>query len=323
MKRGPDYRRALLLLLLLVFVAILFARVRDFRQSWAPPEPPPPAPAAPLVLLVGDLAGAAGPVDIRLHPPIDLDGMTRRQVYEVRSQAVAEHPELVRDYHPSGAVFGSISSGAPWWGIEGQFLDGPGHDSIAGPSEEARFVLNPFLLAGVDIFEASIWGGFRWDRDALAENPAAEAELILTPPPTDLTWWPEQSRGEVVYDVTALVDSVSPFAIPPPALPLEGTNLHTLNARDLGFDYLHLDLDASEHITQDHHTPDPTLIRDFLHRGSSCGHEGGCNNGSPYQREIDDIRIEQLPARLVVKLWHERPDSTAEEADFVFVVRFE
>lgn len=316
-------RTLLLLLLLLVFVALLFVRVREFRQSWTPHVDPPLAPTDPPELLVGTLAAAPGPVIIDLHPPSDLDGMTRWQVYEVRRQAVAEHPDLARNYSPSGAVYGSISSGAPWWGTVGQFLHGPGPDSTEGPSEEARYVVNPYLLVGVDIFEASRWGGFRWDHDALAELPSAGAELILTIPPTALTWWPAESRAEVVYDATTLVDSVSPFAIPPPALPLDGTHIDPQNARDLGLNFLYLYLEASEHVTQAHRTPEPVLIRSFLHRGGSCRYPGGCNNGSPYQRQLDDLRIEQLPARLVVKLWQEAPESAGDAADFEFVVRFE
>lgn len=64
-------------------------------------------------------------------------------------------------------------------------------------------------------------------------------------------------------------------------------------------------------------------IRSFVHRGGSCGYPGGCNNGSPYQAELDHILVEELPARMVLKLWRLLPEGVGTPAELEFVIRLE
>ena len=323
MTRRPAPRRALLLLLLLVLLGVLYVQVRDARQRWIPGNELVPEGYSPPVLRIGASAVVEGPVEIALHEPVDFDGFTREAVLALRSENVAKHPSLVSGYEPHRNVYGRIVDGMPWWGLVGQFRYGPGPRSTEGASEESRFVLNPFLLVGAELFGASRWGGFRWDEDAIAAAGVPDEELPLAVEPTSLTWWPDQSRAEVVYDATGLIEGVAPFVDEPPTLPLDGTYLYPQSARDLGFNFLHVDLAASEQVTQRDPNPSPFRIRSFIHRGGSCRYPGGCNNGSPHQTHVARIQIEALPARLVLRLWRKQPADAASAADMEFAIRFE
>lgn len=317
-------RRALLLLLMLALLAVLYVQIRRARQSWTLQHEPLPERSEPPRLMLGAAAAIDGPIVISRHDPLDLDGLTRDAVLDLRRQRVARHPDLIREYQPSPAVYSRIVDGLPWWGMLGHFVHGPGQRSIDGTSEESRFLLNPFLLVGIDLFGASIWNqDFAWDPAELAAVPLEEAALPLWVEPASLTWWPAESRAEVVYDVTTFLDRVAELAATPPTLPLGGTSLMPQNARDLGFDFLHVDLDASTHIAQPGHSSEPIRIRSFIHQGGSCGYPGGCNNGSPYQVQLDHIVLEELPARMVIQLWRTRPAGPAAASDMEFVIGLE
>jgi hypothetical protein len=56
-------------------------------------------------------------------------------------------------------------------------------------------------------------------------------------------------------------------------------------------------------------------IRDFIHRGRSCGYLNGCNNGSPYQPQID-FQVDFLPAYIYAKLWKNKPEDKNSPSDF-------
>src|SRR5262249_11368696 len=92
-----------------------------------------------------------GFVPVPLREMIELDGKTREEVLTWRSACVVEHPELlarfgITTYSPMPAVFGGIEDNRPWWGILGLDYFGDGPRASAGPSEESRFLGNPYLL---------------------------------------------------------------------------------------------------------------------------------------------------------------------------------
>ncbi|WKZ56098.1 MAG: hypothetical protein QY326_05005 [Bdellovibrionota bacterium] len=102
-----------------------------------------------------------GSTKISILPAEEFDGWTRAQVLERRIAEVNKHSSLlVNSYAPAREIFGEIVDGRPWWGTLGQFLlysyDGkPQTDSIAGPSEESRQILNPFVLLWPELH--SVW----------------------------------------------------------------------------------------------------------------------------------------------------------------------
>ncbi len=88
-------------------------------------------------------------INIGINPMIELDFLTKEDIYDIRSKYVLLHPELLPgSYNPSEEVFGQIASGKPWWGILGLSYYGDGEKSIEGNSEDSRLLVNPFLLVG-------------------------------------------------------------------------------------------------------------------------------------------------------------------------------
>jgi hypothetical protein len=99
--------------------------------------------------------------------------------------------------------------------------------------------------------------------------------------------------------------------------------LAALNARDLGFEYLFVDLANSPNITQDVPSTTATAILYYIHTGSTCEFEGGCSNGSPFQQELSYLRLSALPATLNLKLWRLLPTDAGSPPDLTFTMIFE
>jgi len=241
-------------------------------------------------------------VDIAIQSPIELDFLSKAEVYQLRIAAVDKYPALLaHDYAPADSVFGQIVDGLPWWGLEGQFFYGGGEKSISGLSEESRFILNPYLLVAADFYDN--WGG----KISTADLPT----FTLTCLPHSFRWWPQQARAEVSY-YASCVKRGGNYTF----------DLISYNARDLNLNYIYVSYQDSLNIT---HPDIPTAayeIPHFIHQSSSCGYPGGCNNMSPYTPEIDGLKITALPAKVVVWLWEKEPSSLEQRPDTVFVINF-
>jgi len=94
------------------------------------------------------------------------------------------------------------------------------------------------------------------------------------------------------------------------------------NARDMNLNYLAVPPETSSNVSKPGPGPEAVRILHFIHRGGSCGYPGGCNNGSPYQPEFDNFRVEALPAQFEVLLWHDRPKGISDRPAMRFMVRF-
>ena len=246
--------------------------------------------------------GQAGPIDIPISEPVEFDGLTRVAVLDLRRKAVLEHPELlVGKYRPMTEIFGQIEDGKPWWGIPGQFFHGDGMRSTEGPSEESRFVLNPYLLVAPEFNE--------WWRGAISEAEVATFPLVCYP--RSLTWKPKDSYAEVVYPASCIQRRQR-----------GEFGLIAYNARDLGLDYLYVSYGESENVAKPGAPTTAYANPQFIHRGGSCGFPGGCNNMSPATPEIDFIQLQGLPARITIKLWRKPPASVNEAADMRYVILF-
>jgi len=272
--------------------------------------------------------GPRAPIEelaIALAAPQELDGLPREKVLDLRRAAVARYPDLLAgDYVPAPAVFGQIEDGRPWWGMPGQFYYGAGERSIAGPAEESRFILNPYLLVAAEFSGLSMWSSGRvalaWDRARITAEQVAQPGFPLTCSPRSLHWWPAAAYAMVTYDVSACVAAINAWAL----VPFETTDaqfdLIAYNARDLGFDYLYVSFADSTGIGQADPPSAPIAIRHYLHRGDSCGYPGGCNNMSPHTPEIEGLAVRRLPARATIRLWRAQPAGAAQAPDMTFLI---
>jgi hypothetical protein len=300
---GKEGKTILLLIFLAWVAAILFGIVWPLASAYFGESVQAEAPPA-------------GTVEIPLKPLYELDYLTKAQVYSLRTGAVNEHPEFApRIYKPSEDVFGEILDGRPWWGILGLSYFGPGQMSIEGPSLQSHYITNPYLLVGLDEGYAHI---------VMNNRVAPEA---VYPRPTKLLWSRDGTWAKATFDISGLKEQQSRLGFPNGYT--HGLEFVAYNARDLGYNWLYIDYGKSANIDMmSRHSlfgflfgrkDAPVLIKEFIHRGDSCGFQGGCNNVSPYQPEFE-FRYYGLPAKIHLKLWRNKPASPQDPADMTYIV---
>ncbi len=285
-------------------------------------------PSSPIVsenhnqLLIGDRALVRHTYDVELNTPVEFDFLSKTEVLQYRRDAVAKHAELIDSgYTPSSGVFGQIEDGRPWWGEAGQYFHGAGVRSIEGPSEESRYIVNPLLLVAADMAGLSpLAAGYQENSNRSSE--LSDPNFPLCCRPHSLTWWPHESRAEVIYDVSDHLEKLNRYAARPMSLSYAVFCLMPDNARDMNLNYLAVSPETSANVSRRGMERKVVRILHYLHRGGSCGYPGGCNNGSPYQAELDGFHVDSVPAHLDVLLWRDRPDDASQAPTMRFTLRF-
>jgi hypothetical protein len=245
-------------------------------------------------------------VDIVIRPPIDFDLMTKAEVLQLRREAVYWYPDLITgEYKPSEAIFGQIVDGLPWWGIAGQFYYGQGEESIVGPSEESRFILNPYLLIAVEPHTF-------WDQSRVSEAQIQQPGFTFYCEPTRLRWEPYSAYAEVLYSSDCAA-----------RLGYRYFDLISYNARDFNLNYIYVSYPDSVNVDKNPKPTEAYAIPHYIHQGGSCGYPGGCNNMSPPSPPIDGLELTGFPAQIVIWLWREAPDTLERSPDMVYVIRFQ
>lgn len=256
-------------------------------------------------LAIGDLA-VLSTLDIVIQSSIELDFLSKAEVLSHRTAAVYRYPELLLgDYQPSEAVFGQIKDGLPWWGLAGRFYYGQGEESIVGPAEESRFILNPYLLVA-----AEPW--WMWDRNQIPEETIHRSGFRFYCAPSRLWWQPNNAYAEVTYNARCVAQ-----------LDYTRFDLIAYNARDMNLNYIFVSYRDSHNISKQDPPTSAYAIPQFIHQGGSCDYPGGCNNMSPYTPEIDGLEMTGLPAQVVIWLWKQRPAHIDRPPDMVYVIRFQ
>ncbi len=276
-------------------------------------------------LALGSLSDVSGPMVISLNPVVEFDFKNKFEILRLRSEAVFQHPKLLDGkYRPSETVFGQIEDSRPWWGLAGYHFYWKGENSIKGASEESRYVMNPFLLVAAHLFGDSLYTLVydRWEQSLSSEEASAKDEIPSYSQATKLTWWPQDRRVEVVYDLTAFFQKMYGGNMDLADLSDMRFDLVAYNARDMNLNYLYLSLKTSANAEQQGHSAAPVKIRHFLHKGGSCGYPGGCNNVSPDHPAVQDINILKLPAFLEVFLWEKQPESLNIPPDIMVKLKF-
>ena len=270
-------------------------------------------------LKVGPLASMPDGSALTLNRTQHFNYLSREEVLKHRTNAVMAVPSLVNaPYTPTSAVFDEIVDGKPWWGMAGQYIWGEGQRSIEGPSEESRFILNPYLLVAANPWTAKIW-----NQEQITEEDLNNQDFPYTWTPQELRYWPSRKMAQAIYDVTAFNGKLKAVSSK-----LETTEpnyrfgLVAYNARDFGYGFLFISPQQSTNIENSFRGNFPIEIKQYIHSGDSSKYPGGCNNMSPAMDEIDKLTIKQLPARAVVYLWKTRPPLSTAPADFTFVLDF-
>lgn len=250
-----------------------------------------------------------GALSISINQMIELDFMKKTEVYAIRKEYIFKDPQLVKafnlyNYKPDEFVFGQIQDGKPWWGILGlSYYGNKNNKGIEGLSEESRFIINPFILIGIDEGIAHITNGL---------EPWPEG---FYPKPISLYYDIERMLGWVTYDLTDFFQK--------DAMHHDKKNntmdFIAYNARDLGFQYIYI-VHGKEINLKLNSAPNEIIMPgQFIHTGGSCGYPGGCNNMSPYIEALT-FKVNFLPARAYFKLWRKKPDNYKRTPDAWFVV---
>ncbi|MBX9691153.1 MAG: hypothetical protein K2Z81_02145 [Cyanobacteria bacterium] len=251
-------------------------------------------------------------VDVALNDPLDLDGMSKDDISRMREILVGRYSNLInRPYRPDNNVFGQITDGKPWWGLDGQFVFGAGDRSTEGKSEEARFVCNPFLLIG-----ANPWSAMIWDTDKVTEEDLQKSDFPYYWAPSAVRYYPKRQALQIAYEVTRFNENLKRWQHKiKDKTPITRFGLVAYNARDFGYGYLSVETKESENLVYNADKRAPVKIEQMIHCGDSCGCSGGCNNMSPAQAELDDLSFSKLPATVKILLWRNYPGSTQAPPD--------
>ena len=248
---------------------------------------------------------AQSTIVMKTNPPLELDGLAKEQILQIRTQYVLQHAHLVKNqYQPAPAIYNHVASNKPWWGLEGQFCFGDGEKSIEGMSEESRFMANPFHLLYLDEGQAFAIGERCWP---------------VFPRPIKLIWSLEEPLAQAEYPMAEFFQDKESLSLPSWDTTF---TLDRTNAIDFGYNFIYIDPNLSKGVigTAESLIFDQACqMKGFFHLGSSCGFPGGCNNGSPYQPELF-FKVVELPAKIYCRLWKKQPNAVTEPADFAFVI---
>ncbi|MBN1139123.1 MAG: hypothetical protein JXM73_21260 [Anaerolineae bacterium] len=277
-----------LALLALVLIIVLLSRFRPNHNALAISE-----------------QAKVDQIEIALQPLAELDFQSRAEIVRLRNEVVGRYPELVvGTYRPANAVFGQIVDGLPWWGTLGLAHYGRGEQSIEGPSEQSRSILNPFLLAVPEFY-------LQWDASIVAKAQAQGPEYPLYCHPYRLRWFPADAWAEVTYSAACLEwNHATVFS------------LLAYNARDWNLNYVFVSYPDSHNIAKfdppaaAYHNPQS------LHRGDNCGYPGG-NDISPTTPPIDIIQIAAWPAQITIWFWRDDPGEAVASPDIVYVIHLQ
>jgi hypothetical protein len=261
---------------------------------------------------------------IILNTPLELDKKSKADILAIRKSYVAKYPQLLAaPYEPDAGIFALIEDRLPWWGMEGQFYRGKGSQSIEGPAEESRFLVNPFLLVAADFYGLYLNGTPGWDQTIVTEHALKQPGFPFSCMPRSLNWFAQQTRAEVIYNISECRRKMQAWATGEITLNSMTFDLIAYNARDMNMNYMFVSFPDSQNIEQWQRSTSPFAINHFLHRGESCGYPGGCNNMSPDTPDISSYWLTGLPARMHVKLWRGSPASIIQIPDMNFVLLFE
>lgn len=234
---------------------------------------------------------------IPINPMSDLNFKTKDEIYSLRKSFVEKTMFKNKKYVPSEDVFGQIADKKPWLGIQALTCSGKGPNANKGLSEESRYINNPTMLIGLD----------RVSFDDKPKNMCSVVDYLM---PVKINYSKDENTIKVIFEVSEYRGDLGTEFL-----------LKGLNAKDLGFKYAYADktenvvfLQQDKNISTDYH-----MFKDFIHLGTVCGVKGGCNNGSPFQKELN-YTVMKYPATIHFKLWKKIPKNKEMPADINYLI---
>ena len=242
------------------------------------------------------------PYFLTVNPPVALSGKTREEVYELRRHYIQSSIFDPSTYNPSEQVYGQIVDGKPWYSINfcWEEYDGQQRANVSGPSEETRFINNPTMLVAIE---------YPFGLTDKAGDPSCHSPVNQMIP-TDIGYSKSKNEIMVKYD-----------SLPYKAINSTYYQLQGQNAVDLGYKYMYVDMLRSTFqpdFSDKENNPSTKVqeFKNFIHVGYSCKHEGGCNNGSPRQPNLEfNYRKSDGAGEIYIKLWKTKPFTVMQKPD--------
>ncbi|MBR2525494.1 hypothetical protein IKE67_03405 [bacterium] len=237
---------------------------------------------------------------IPINPMTDLNYKTKEEIYKLRKSYVEKTIFKNRRYTPSEDVFGQIADKKPWLGIEALTCYGKNPKAHMGLSEESRYINNPTMLIGLD----------RVSFDEKPKNLCSVVDYLM---PVKINYSKDENTIKVVFEVSEYRGDLGKNFL-----------LKGLNAKDFGYLYAYADklenvafLQPDVNISNNVHQ-----FQDFIHLGQACGVSGGCNNGSPFQKELN-FTVMKYPASIHFRLWKKQPKNpeTKEDINYLIILK--
>lgn len=252
-------------------------------------------------------------VNIKVNQMECFSGKTKQEIYDIRKKYVAKSIFKSKDYEPNEEVFGQIEDGLPWRSIFTELCTFTPIAETKGWSEESRFINNPELLLGIR-------NGCGTLISKAEENNKPTYYCFSTMGyfmPDKITYSKNKKLITVYYKDFHNIPSkyISYY-------------FETINAQDFGYKYGKMipNNEISFKNPKDNISTRIYKFQDFIHKGDSCGVEGGCNNCSPYIEGFEFSPLLTLYNRqskeMNIKLWKERPNDDNTEADMNYRVVF-
>ena len=244
--------------------------------------------------------GYSDEINVSVNYPVSLSYKSKKDILALRKLYVEDSIFASPDYEPSEIVFGQIVSGKPWNSVNFCEDKKAKASIITGPSEESRFINNPTMLVALEY-------PYRFGEDPadyFCNSP--ENQLI----PVKISY--SKSKNEIIVKYSKLPFDASTSYF---------YQFNGVNAHDFGYKYAYVDLSRSSlnfkfSYRANNMSTDVQQFRNFIHLGSSCGHVGGCNNGSPRQIFSEfNYKKGNGGGEIYIKLWKERPYDKNAPAD--------
>lgn len=244
---------------------------------------------------------------IKINPPSEYDNLTQKEIFDLRQKYVKESKFASIFYKPDKEVFGGIHDKTPWYGLDNVACPF-GKDVASGPSARSIYINNPSLLLGVINHL-----GYHYPKNA----PFCKNKLLQFIPEA---LYFDKNHNMIIAVYKADKSLIKNIQQPEFMMPFSFVGL---NARDFGYEYVYVYEKYNLYFTKkDNVSQSVYKLSDYIHLGTSCKLDGGCNNTSPMQPKLE-FGITALPAGVTFKLWKRQPLYNTQGADIYFKAIFE
>lgn len=251
---------------------------------------------------------------LNINPLLSYTGKTKEEILKIRTEFVKSSLFKNEKYTPKDAVFGQIEDKKAWWGIDYITCfdkSTPANNRSKGNSEESRYINNPNILVGVQMSKSFV------KTNNLKEFCNDKTLLFI----------PKSIKYDKKDKVIIITYKVSKNAIKRINKRYIQYLLVGINARDFGYNWVFANNTQNifflpENLNSTLINQKPQIFKDFIHLGTACKVDGGCNNASPYQPEMS-FYLKNLPADMTLSLWKSKPLIKHQPADIYVKMIFE